>query len=180
MSGCEVFGRTYDPEHPVCVSCERQEGKCSQRHKRGKQRMSLPVRPETIEGRRILICDCDLDSPNKWTNKAQGRQIYKGIRQRWERQLMAHAKPWFGKHKNRKRRLTITRYVPTKAHLMRDTTNIEGSPKPLEDALVNLGVLKDDAQQWLERLPVKQSVDPELAHPIVVLCIENITAEEEE
>ena len=77
----------------------------------------------------------------------------------------------FGKAEG-KRRLTVTRYVPNRNWFMRDKTNREGSLKPLEDALVNLKVLIDDRDEWLERPDLIQEIDKEF--PRVEILIEDI------
>jgi hypothetical protein len=45
---------------------------------------------------------------------------------------------------------------------LRDTTNLEGALKPLEDALKNVGLITDDSTRWLERIPPRQEVDTRL------------------
>ena len=71
-----------------------------------------------------------------------------------------------------KRRLRVTRYVAQKGHFMKDRTNIEGSMKPLEDALTEAGVLLDDEMALMEREAPRQIVDA--VFPRVEIEVEDI------
>lgn len=163
MALCRM-GREYNPSHRTCRSCERQGIKVCKQTKKPRKIHTTGI------NNGAFVCTKDLKSPNYWTNKQNGRRIYQGERKAWERVLVG-AYYLFGPAKG-KRRLTVTRFVPNRNHFMRDKTNREGSLKPLEDALVNLKVLVDDRDEFLDRLDLKQEIDP--GHPRVEILIEDI------
>jgi hypothetical protein len=57
-----------------------------------------------------------------------------------------------------RRRVTVTRLVPTSRHLIKDDDNLVGALKPLLDALVRLEYIRDDRREWLELVPPTQAV----------------------
>ena len=163
MALCQL-GREYNPLHRTCKSCVAQGiKKCSQT-KKSRKLYTAGV------NNGAFVCTKDLRSPNYWTNKQYGRRIYVGEPAQWERLLMGTVY-LFGKAQG-KRRLTVTRFVPNRNWFMKDKTNREGSLKPLEDALVNLGVLIDDRDEWLDRLDLIQEIDKEF--PRVEILIEDL------
>lgn len=157
----------YDPNHPTCKSCQKQGVKCDLkgRKKSRKQHHNF------MKGNKC-VCTRDLRTPNDWTNRMgdHGRKVYSGYKKGWLRDLEYAAFAW-GEAKG-KRRLTVVRFVPNKSHLMKDKTNREGSLKPLEDALVTLGVLIDDCDTHMERPDLEQVVDK--CFPRVEITVEDI------
>ena len=176
--GICVFGRSQkDLTHPVCKSCQDQGETCTVNSKEAKQRQrSLPtnVRHDTTGGVKSLTCFTDLRTPNDWTNKKNGQKIYRKEREHWFKIMNSHGIMFWGSGKSKKRRMSVTRYVPDERHLYRDRTNEEGSMKPLEDAMVRAGIFHDDERKWLDRLPLKQVVDPTLDNPIVNIIVTEI------
>lgn len=56
-----------------------------------------------------------------------------------------------------RRRVTVTRIVPSARRFIRDEDNLRFSVKPVNDALKRLGLIKDDNRKWLEQpMPVQQ------------------------
>jgi len=145
--------RFYNSDHPTCRSCISQGANTCKPQKQKKVRK----RYEAYQRGNVLVCTKDLRTPNDWTNKEYGKRIYRGEREAWKRLFRGAFFIW-GKPTGR-RRLTVTRYVPGKNHFMKDRTNIEGSMKPLEDALVNMGILIDDKVEFLHREEPRQEVD---------------------
>jgi hypothetical protein len=162
---CE-FGRTYNPEHRSCISCKAQGvSTCNTKKKK--------TRHENFQAYnkgKVLICTKDLRSPNDWTNKEFGKRIYQGEKRAWKKMFMGTIFLW-GRATG-KRRLKVTRYVAQKGHFMKDRTNIEGSMKPLEDALTEEGVLLDDEMALMERESPRQIVDA--VFPRVEIEVEDI------
>jgi hypothetical protein len=68
-----------------------------------------------------------------------------------------------------RRHLTVTRYVPKRAHFIRDERNLQFSIKGLEDALVHAQLIVDDRREWLTCDPVTQHVSPDGKFYTVVL-----------
>lgn len=161
------LGRAYDVKHAACISCIRQGIKTCKQVK--KRRAAQEIHTVVAEGK-WLVCTKDLRTPNDWTNKMYGKKIYRGERAAWEKQFRGTVHLW-GKASG-KRRLTVIRYVPDKRSLMKDKTNREGAMKPLEDALVNQGVLVDDKDEFLERAELRQEIDQ--ARPRVAILVEDI------
>jgi hypothetical protein len=161
------LGRVYDDKHATCISCIRAGEKTCKQVK--KKRKAHDIHTVMAEGK-WLMCTKDLRTPNDWTNKMYGKKIYRGERSAWEKQFRGIIHLW-GKASG-KRRLTVIRYVPDKRYLMKDKTNREGAMKPLEDALVNQGVLVDDRDEFLERADLRQEIDP--ARVGVAILVEDI------
>lgn len=57
-----------------------------------------------------------------------------------------------------KRRVTVTRLVPSKRNFIRDDDNLRFATKPLNDALKRLGLIRDDNRKWLEQPMPMQAV----------------------
>lgn len=56
-----------------------------------------------------------------------------------------------------RRRVTVTRSVPSLRNFIRDDDNLRFSVKPLNDALKRLGLIHDDSRKWLEQtLPTQE------------------------
>jgi hypothetical protein len=72
-------------------------------------------------------------------------------------------------HGNKKRRVVVTRVLHGRERLWDDENLYGGSVKPLNDALVRLGWLRDDTPQWRE-LELRQVKATELSgHPCAEL-----------
>jgi hypothetical protein len=127
----------------------------------------------------------ELRSPNAtiwrpWTglaaDRAKWERLLRGELREWQamRNLIgftqdeARAGPHVTEH-SELRALTVTRYVPSRAHFMRDERNLQFSIKGLEDALVRVGLLVDDRREWLRCAPVTQHLCPTGAFVTVVL-----------
>lgn len=57
-----------------------------------------------------------------------------------------------------RRRVTVTRFVPSARNFIRDDDNLRFSTKPLNDALKRLGLIHSDARNWLEQSMPTQDV----------------------
>lgn len=60
-----------------------------------------------------------------------------------------------------KRRVTIARLTPSPRFFMHDDDNLHFSCKPLLDAVKQLGLIRDDQREWLERIGPSQVVSPD-------------------
>ena len=153
------FGRTHNPDHRTCISCAKKGVKTCTTKKRKTRHENF----QAYNKGNVLICTKDLRSPNDWTNRTSknesdlGRKIYQGEKRAWKKMFRGTLFLW-GRATG-KRRLKVTRYVAQKGHFMKDRTNIEGSMKPLEDALTEEGVLLDDTEALMEREAPEQIVD---------------------
>ena len=171
------FGRpNKDLHHPTCRSCQAAGIKCGAAEVKGK-RKSYRSWVEERDGKKILVTNFDLKSLNTHVNKANGAQIYRGFKATWQR-MLGYRKDGkgsnialliFGPHRNKKRRLEVIRYIKSRKSSM-DETNLQGSLKPIEDALVLAGVLKDDKREWLDRVPPVERIDKE--NPRVEITVE--------
>jgi hypothetical protein len=147
----------------------------------------VPGRPFEVLSPRAWIFRLphELRTPNAtiwrpWTGLAADRA-------RWERAFRAEIREWLSMrtiagwtphdslawphllaHKER-RHLTVTRYVPSPRHFMRDERNLQFSIKGLEDALVHAQLIVDDRREWLTCDPVTQHVSPDGKFYTVVL-----------
>jgi len=65
-------------------------------------------------------------------------------------------------------RVTVTRFVPTRRHFIRDEDNLRFCTKPLNDALTRLGWIRDDSRRWLEQPLPSQRVSVDHRHWTVV------------
>lgn len=59
-----------------------------------------------------------------------------------------------------RRRVVVTRVVPSSRRFIRDEDNLRFSVKPVNDALKRLGLIKDDNAKWLEQPMPTQQVGP--------------------
>jgi hypothetical protein len=92
----------------------------------------------------------DRDAPTQnvmGNNRGGGRWAYKKERDAWVSAFTLN-KPWIPDAKSR-RRVTITRCYSGQQKL-RDHGNLVGGMKPVVDALVLCGLLKDDSPKWCE------------------------------
>jgi len=72
-----------------------------------------------------------------------------------------------------RRRVTITRLVPSRRNFIRDDDNLRFAAKPVNDALKRLGFLYDDTRTWLEQPAPVQTVDPQ-GRDLTVIRIERV------
>ena len=59
-----------------------------------------------------------------------------------------------------RRRVVVTRVVPSARNFLKDSENILFSLKPVNDALKRLGLIYDDSMKWLEQPMPTQEVGP--------------------
>lgn len=57
-----------------------------------------------------------------------------------------------------RRRVTVTRFVPSPRNFIQDDDNLRFSTKPLNDALKRLGLIRDDNRKWLDQPTPEQAV----------------------
>ncbi len=154
--GCEFFGRTFDPDHPVCSSCRSQGVECTEadlKNKMKKKRESRRVRATAAPGvnsegkKNLLVRGYDLDSPNKWIRHPNSRKIYMGVKRKWKG-ILSNSGYHFGKAEG-KRQIYVIRHIKDRRSLY-DEDNMVGSLKPLIDSLVKEGVFIDDKPQYLQ------------------------------
>lgn len=114
----------------------------------------------------------ELKSPNKW-NGRHWRYKHRETQQ-WEHDigtmmlvqsgtthligvlLVLGAFPW--QRCMEKRRVTVTRLVPSARNFIKDDDNLRFATKPLNDALKRLGLIHDDSRKWLEQVLPTQEV----------------------
>ena len=60
-----------------------------------------------------------------------------------------------------RRRVTVTRQVPNKRNFIRDDDDLRYTTKPVNDALKRLGLIRDDAREWLDQAMPLQTVSPD-------------------
>jgi len=68
----------------------------------------------------------------------------------------------------------VIRRVPGRNYLIKDFVNRVFSLKPIEDMLVEAGVLIDDNEECLESLPPEQIVDSTLNEPLIEIRLTDI------
>ncbi len=151
MANETCFRDRFDPQHPVCASCERQRGPCRRKKAKG---YKAPVR--TWPEGKTLVTSFLAPGLNAWNNKP--RLHYLKVRKQWEAILTGTVFLW-GKAQG-KRRLTLKRVVTSRAHLIKDDDNLEGALKPIKDVLTREKVLIDDSPEYLER-NITQTLGPE-------------------
>ena len=166
------FGRIFDPSHRTCRSHVRQVGSCKVPAKK-KTRGRYSGGPFIREGRRGWSSTYDLQSLNKHMQQSGGDSIYRGIKRTWG-MVLANAAYHFGLADGRRRRVAIVRYIPSRAWSY-DEDNLWGACKPVVDVLVKQGILVDDSQKWLERVPPVEVIDP--VHRVEIF-IEEVFCEE--
>lgn len=67
-----------------------------------------------------------------------------------------------------RRRVTVTRLVPSARNFIRDEENLHFCVKPLNDALKRLGLIFDDSRNWIDQPMPTQAVAPDkIARTIV-------------
>lgn len=160
------FGRTYEPDHVTCRSCERQQGPCRAKPKKRPQEANVRTWHEGM----TLITTQPLASLNAWNNKP--RYHYLQQRKAWEKVLAGTVFLW-GRAKS-KRRLSVRRLVEGKNWLIKDRDNLIGGLKPLKDVLTRMGVFVDDSDEFLE-FEISQGVDPK---PRVEITVEDLDMDE--
>jgi len=168
--------RKYDQDHPVCHSCQTQGIRCSTRKTRSAKRRTHSSGPVEIGGEKVMLCQTDLRTPNDWTNKRKGREIYLGEQQKWRRLFRNVFFLWGPQKEGVRRRLHVVRRVPNSTYLIKDFDNRVFTLKPLEDALKKAGVLIDDSEKYLESVPPDQKVDPGIKEPVVEVRLCDIPA----
>ena len=118
---CELGLHEVKEDHPVCVSCRKQDFLCS--FSEGTE-AKVTARREVNEGVKSLVVNAQLEP---WeTSKQFLRQ-----RKRWHKYLAPAGLGLWGKHKNRDRDVNITVYGDPGA----------SDPEPILRALVKMGVL---------------------------------------
>lgn len=154
---CPV-GRLFNEKHVTCQACLRQIGNCLGTKKNiVNKAKNIKIKYNAYPVGNKMICLKDLRTPNDWSNKNNGKFIYRNERNSWEKLLINSIYLW-GKPIG-KRRLEVVRYVKRSQDMIKDITNREGAFKPLEDALKRVGVIIDDRDEFLERLPLEQKID---------------------
>jgi hypothetical protein len=116
----------------------------------------------------------ELRSPNAWL---WGHwRIKQRERQTWEQEIALALLPKRGQPSvvtmlqamnaipatkrvcDEKRRVSVTRIVPSRRNFIKDEDNLRFSVKPVNDALKRLGLIKDDNAKWLEQPMPTQEV----------------------
>lgn len=70
-----------------------------------------------------------------------------------------------------RRRVTVTRIVPSRRNFIRDDDNLRFSVKPLNDALKSKGLIYEDSRNYLEQPMPTQEVGPGYETVIVIEAI---------
>ena len=70
-----------------------------------------------------------------------------------------------------RRKVTVTRIVPSARNFIRDDDNLRFAVKPVNDALKRLGLVKDDNRKWMEQPMPTQAVGPGYETVIVIEAI---------
>lgn len=74
---------------------------------------------------------------------------------------------------DRKRRVVITRIVPSTRRFIRDDDNLRFAVKPVNDALKRLGLIKDDNRKWLDQ-PMPEQIVSVTGEVATVIEINNV------
>lgn len=124
----------------------------------------------------VLRIPRELRSPNAWLWKHW--RVKQRERETWEREiavallterakrnvfallLAMNAVPAAQRTCTVKRRVAVTRVVPSTRRFIRDDDNLRFSVKPVLDSLKRLGLIKDDSRVWLEQPMPTQVVGP--------------------
>lgn len=72
-----------------------------------------------------------------------------------------------------RRRVTVTRLVPSARHFIRDEENLRFCTKPVNDALKRLGYLYDDSRRWMEQPLPGEEISPD-GRDYTVIRIERV------
>lgn len=136
----------------------------------------------------------ELKSPNKWQGrhwryKHQETKTWEmeiavqTLRPEFRRNIWAileatNSMPAVRRTCQERRRVTVTRIVPSFRNFIRDDDNLRFSVKPLNDALKRLGLIKNDSRKWLVQPQVQQEVSPE-GEWATVITIEPLGASSE-
>jgi hypothetical protein len=68
-----------------------------------------------------------------------------------------------------KKRVTMTRRMPSKRRFIRDDDNLTGSCKPVLDALKRIGLIRDDRRTWCDLVVAEQQVSEDGQASVAVL-----------
>ena len=112
-----------------------------------------------------LTIDRELHSPNKWQGrhwsfKSRDTRDWEALIAcacvRLDRRFVFNRKPLVPF----RRRVSVTRIVPSKRNFIKDDDNLRFATKPLNDALKRLGLIYEDSRHWLEQTLPIQEVSP--------------------
>ncbi len=109
---------------------------------------SAPLTSDQRRRRTITIGELT-PSQNVLARRHKHPAAYKKLRDRLQTWLMVEMTNGRIPKATTKRRLTITRYVRSKRYLL-DRGNFVGGCKPLLDAAIRQGLIKDDREEWLD------------------------------
>ena len=104
---------------------------------------------------KTLVTTAYLNSINHWHGRPRG--VYLAERKKWEAILRGTWALW-GLAGDEKRILAVRRFVQAEKNLIKDRDNLVGAIKPVKDALVRVGVLKDDTDAHVT-FSIEQFVD---------------------
>lgn len=115
-----------------------------------------------------LVIERELVSPNRWNGRHW--RVKHRISQEWEREIWAVSvnAPDANLGILNKRRVMVTRVVPSRRNFIRDDDNLRFSVKPLLDALKRLRLILDDSRKWIELPTPAQSVSEDGQHYTVI------------
>jgi hypothetical protein len=160
--------------------------------RRMSQRMTGRPRPiadgtveQTGDGQWRLRIGRELKSPNK-TLWAHWR-IKQRERQDWERALELAAAEWagvttiaglqllkrslqlfLGAGQKERRRVVVTRLVPSTRNFIKDDDNLAYAGKHLFDAMKRVGLIFEDKREWLDAPRPTQAVSPDGTYTTVI------------
>lgn len=147
---CPV-GRPFDENHVTCRSCRKQGNSCSSSKKR-----RVPEPPRSWTRGTVFVTTKALHSMNHWHGRPA--YVYQKYKNEWRKVLSGTWALW-GVAAG-KRSLIVTRYVASQGHLIKDDDNLSGARKPLQDVLVEMGILLDDNREVATCL-IQQFIDRE-------------------
>lgn len=173
---CYAGRDKFDACHPTCRSCQLQGIDCK-KPKKGRARRTHTSGVVLIDGELVLVCGTDLRSPNDWNNSLYAHAIYTGEKRKWLRLCRNIKYAWGEQQPGVRRRLQVTRKVPSSNYLIKDFGNRVFTLKPVEDALKASGVIIDDSEDYLESLPPEQIIDRTLKEPLVEIRLTDIKAD---
>jgi hypothetical protein len=126
----------------------------------------------------------ELRSPNAWLWKHW--RIKQRERETWEQEIAVALLTDRGKRHlgavlqamnaiqasrrtcDERRRVTVTRLVPSRRNFIKDDDNLRFSVKPVNDALKRLGLIHSDSRQWLEQSMPMQEVSPDGTYATII------------